>query len=272
MMLGRHIRDLGEGFASRRLRAVFLGSLGLIAFLYPFGLAFVAGGLLPERFSWTASVVIALNGIVVLLSELRSVHVRKAVGLFLFLVGALFVVEYVGSRTGLPFGSYAYTDALGLTVLGVPPVIAIAWYGTVVCTWRIARSATRWGGVWLVAALAGTLAVALDVVLEPVAADIERYWLWEGGRVPLQNYVSWFIFTVLAVFLLDRSSSRAASVPRGLITSAVLIFGMQWTLFVFTNLTNGMVLPVLGSTLLLGLAALVARIRNGRQPGERSPQ
>jgi putative membrane protein len=264
--LGRHIRDLGEGFASHRLRAAFRRSLGLIVFLYPFGIAFVAGGLLPDRFSWTASVVIALNGIVVLLSEFRFVPVRAALRIFGFLVAALFIVEYVGSQTGVPFGRYTYTDVLGARILGVPPVIAIAWYGTVVCGWRIIRGSVARPGPWWTAVLAGVLAVALDVVLEPVAAEVERYWIWDSGHVPLQNYLAWFAFTVVAVRLLEVAAPARSDLPPGLVKSALLIFGMQWTLFVITNLTHGMTLKVLASVLLLGVVRLASRPRHG--PGK----
>jgi len=263
MTLGRHIRDLGEGFASHRLRAAFRGSLGLSVFLYPFGIAFVAGGLLPDRFSWTAAVVIALNGIVVLLSEFRFVPVRAALRMFGLLVAALFLVEYVGSQTGVPFGGYAYTDVLGVRILGVPPVIAIAWYGTVVCAWRIVRSSVAPSGPWRIATLAGLLAVALDVVLEPVATEIERYWIWATGDVPFQNYVAWFAFTVVAVRLLELAAPTRAALPPGLVKSALLIFGMQWTLFVLTNLTYGMTLNVLASVLLLGMVRLTFGLRRG---------
>ena len=268
MILGGHIRELAGGFESRRLRAAFLGTLGLIVFLYPFGIAFVAGGLLPDEYSWAASVVIALNGVVVLLSELRFVPARRAIGAFALLVAILFVAEYIGSHSGFPFGPYAYTDALGLRLAGVPPVIAIAWYGTVLCGWRIVQGAGTRLGIWWSAALAAMLAVALDVVLEPVAAEVERYWLWEGGRVPLQNYVSWFVFTFLAVLLLWSRASGTSAPPSGLVRSAVLIFGMQWGLFVITNLAYSKLVPVLVSGGLLAMAVLLVRLRRGRGPEE----
>ena len=269
MSLDRRFLDLGEGFSSRRVRAAFLVTLGVVLFLYPFGIAFVAGGLLPERFSWTASVIIALNGIVVLLSELRAVPTARALTTFAFLVGLLFAVEYLGSRTGVPFGRYSYTDALGLTLAGVPPVIAVAWYGTVVCSWRIVQKTAPQARRWLKAVLAGLLAVALDVVLEPVAAAVEHYWLWEGGSVPLQNYLSWFAFTFVAVLVLERPGTSMPN--RELVHSAVLILGLQWTLFVLTNLVHGFVLPVLASILLLvvvagGARSSVTRPREARTP------
>ena len=268
MTLGRHIRELADGFSSRRLRAAFLGTMGLIVFLYPFGIAFVAGGLLPDEYSWTASVVIALNGVVVLLSELRFVPARTAIGGFALLVAALFVAEYIGSHTGYPFGPYAYTDALGLRLGGVPPVIAIAWYGTVMCGWRMVQGAGRRPGIWWSAALAAMIAVALDIVLEPVATEVERYWLWEGGRVPFQNYVSWFFFTLLAVLLLSSRASRTSAPPSGLVRSAGLIFGMQWGLFVMTNLAYAALGPVLVSAGVLLMVLLLLRLRRGGGPEE----
>lgn len=263
MHLRRFAAGLGEGFTSQNLRRAFLGTLGFIVFLHPFGLVFVAGGVLPDRFAWTASVIIALNGIVVLLSELRAVPPRRALGVFAVLVAALFLVEYVGSQTGVPFGSYAYTETLGLTIVGVPPVIAIAWYGTVIAGWRIAQAAVGGSRPGAAAFLAGLLAVGLDVVLEPVAATVERYWLWEGGTVPLQNYLSWFVFAALAALVVRRITPGVP--PPGSVKTAVLVLSMQWSLFVLTGLVHGEILPVLASAGIIVLAAVLARIHRATQ-------
>ena len=39
------------------------------------------------------------------------------------------VVERVGTRTGLPFGRYAYTEALRPQIAHVPVIVPLAWFG-----------------------------------------------------------------------------------------------------------------------------------------------
>ena len=187
-----HIRSLLEGgFADRNAAQVYRLSLRALWFFFPFGIPFVAFGLLPSRFSWTGSLVIGLYALTTLGSELRARSPARPILAFALLSAALFAVEYVGVTTGVPFGTYSYTDVLGGLVAGVPVAMALAWYVTVVSTWRIAqrlaggpagRSAVR------VALLSGALTVILDVALEPMAAMITRYWVWEGDAVPAANY------------------------------------------------------------------------------------
>jgi len=254
--------DLLEGFTSRSTRRAYAGALGLLLFFFPFSLVFVVGGVLPERFAWTASVIIVLNGVATLFSEMRGVTAAKAALRFLLLLVVLFAVELFGTRTGLPFGTYAYTNALGLLILGVPLAIPFAWYATVINTWRIAEGILGSRGVrssWPTAVVAGLLTVALDLVLEPMAAWVKQYWLWAGGDVPLQNYLSWFAFSMIAVLWFSLRGEKGRSLHPGHLQSGILLLGVQWVLFVLTDLVNGHVLPVLlsgGLVLFLSVAVL----------------
>ena len=45
---------------------------------------------------------------------------------------------------------------------------------------------------FLIRAVLGALSmVAFDVLIEPVAMAYD-FWQWEGGVIPLQNYIGWF--------------------------------------------------------------------------------
>ena len=262
--LNQHFQSIGAGFPSPAQRSAFFVVLGLVAFLFPFGIVFVSGGLMPERFLWTGSIVIALNGVVVLLSEFRVIPTRIAIWQFLLVVAILFVVEFIGSRTGLIFGRYAYAGVLIPTIMGVPLVIAIAWYGTVVASGRIVQGFGGLRSAWQIGPLAGLLTVALDVVLEPVASGPQQYWLWEAGEIPIRNYVAWFAITVLAAPLLTRAVPARPEVRFGLFISAGIVFSFQWLLFVLSNLKNGQTNPVVVSVLLISLAGLISRLMGMR--------
>ena len=120
-----------------------------------------------------------------------------------------FAVEAVGTRTGVPFGRYHYTDGLGPTLAGVPVVIPLAWammaYPALLVARRIARSRPARVAVGAVAL------AAWDLFLDPqmVAAG---HWQWRSAAptlpgvpdVPLTNYIGWLGAAALLMLLLDR--------------------------------------------------------------------
>ncbi|MGB2958974.1 MAG: carotenoid biosynthesis protein [Bacteroidota bacterium] len=254
---------LRAGFSERKARDLYTASLGLLLFLFPFGLIFLTSGTLPARFSWTASVFIILIGIVTFLSELRLETPGRALTVLISLVVSLFLIELVGVATGVPFGRYAYTDVLGLSVAGVPVAISVAWYAAVMNSMRIAEAGgggSRRGRLLLVAAMAGILTVAQDVALEPAASRVELYWVWGGdGSVPMQNYLSWFFLTFVAVLFLTRGGQPDGEARDGLRVSSLLLFGLQWCLFAVLDLSNGHTLPALVSLGIIGAAGILMR-------------
>jgi putative membrane protein len=254
----RRILDLmGEGFSADGLRTAFLAGVGTLLFFFPFSLLFVAGGLLPHGFAWTASVIIILNGCVTVLSELRHGQAGRTIRDFLVLVAALAGVEWVGVKTGVPFGSYHYTDALPPAVDGIPLAIAFAWYASVANARRLGEAVLgRPSAAWAVALIAGGITLAMDIVLEPMASVVSGYWIWHGEAVPPQNYLSWLVLGTLAsLFLLRTRDGRVEPGPvaRGRQATAAILLGMQWALFAATNVAHGYLLPSLASAFLLAL-------------------
>jgi putative membrane protein len=291
LLAGNFRSTIEGGFADRRVLGLYRASLAAVWFFYPFGIPFVAFGLLPPRFSWTGSIVIGLYALAALSSELRS-HGAPAsdpralaapgpapralatpVITFAVLAAALFTVEFVGVTTGVPFGHYVYTDVLGWRVAGVPVAMALAWYVTVVCTWRIAqrlvdgpagRSRIR------VALLSGVLTVILDVALEPMAAMVTRYWVWEGDAVPLENFAAWFAISFAAAWVLEGASGRREEHP-GLYLNALMLFLMQWFLFALTAVAGGYAMPAAASAAGLAAVAVLFRTRLHTGPASREP-
>jgi uncharacterized membrane protein len=278
-MLGRAggiqqlLQVLVQGFQPGRLRALFLVCVGLVCFLFPFGAVFVAGGLLPRDLAWTASVIIILTALTVLLSEMRAGNAWTAARRFGVLALVLFGVEWLGVHTGYPFGTYQYTPVLGATVLGVPLAIPFAWYATVVNSWRLAQGIlgnhqkrSRIG----VAVMVGILTVALDLILEPMASLVKYYWVWEWGTVPIHNYLSWFVFSSLAAYRLESLRPLDRAAERGAQMSAVILCGTQVALFIMTDAVNSQLLPVIlaAGIALLG-AGLVRRLALALRPSKR---
>ena len=159
------------------------------------------GGTRPEE-AWLASVFLALAGLLVLLGARTRRGALALAGVAVF----GFVVEIVGANTGLPFGAYRYTDALGPRVLGAPLVIGVAWMALVAQSWSlVARlGLTRTLGL-LVAA---TLTTAVDFVIDPLAANQLGYWRWERSGlyygIPATNFAGWLLTSLAALLIFSR--------------------------------------------------------------------
>lgn len=124
-------------------------------------------------------------------------------------------IETLGARTGFPFGFYHYTDRFGPLLGMVPATIPLAWHVVVTNALFIVRAVTPYRSRLAEAALAGLLCTLYDFVLEPFATTVKRYWVWQGGVIPLQNYVAWFVLSGLIVwFSAPTAASRFRQDPR----------------------------------------------------------
>jgi putative membrane protein len=122
-------------------------------------------------------------------------------------------VEALGVATGVPFGSYAYSDSLGWQLAGVPAVIPLAWtmmgYPALLVGRRIASG--RWWGP----AVAGWALASWDLFLDPQMVEA-GHWVWLGQNeiallgVPATNFVAWFAIATVMMTLLWRLGETAA--------------------------------------------------------------
>jgi len=132
-----------------------------------------------------------LCGIVVFLSE--KLEARALIPLVLIFAGGFFA-ELSGVHTGVLFGEYQYGEALGTPIYGIPIVMGMNWYATIVTSSSLAIRITK--NKWLQILLAALLCVGLDLLIEPVAIKYD-FWAWGGGDIPIQNYIAWFVFSVI---------------------------------------------------------------------------
>jgi uncharacterized membrane protein len=107
------------------------------------------------------------------------------------------VVERIGTRTGLPFGRYAYTSALRPQVAGVPAIVPLAWFAMALPAREAAHAALGERSTPATRVLAGAGALtAWDLFLDPQMVG-EGYWVWARRGIyrgiPLGNYLGWFI-------------------------------------------------------------------------------
>ncbi|RYY69672.1 MAG: carotenoid biosynthesis protein [Chitinophagaceae bacterium] len=121
-------------------------------------------------------------------------------------------VEIIGTGTGLLFGEYKYGTVLGTGLQNVPWIIGVNWFIIMYCCGVAVHSLLKNVSDKLseeferplkkIKALSvivdgATLAVIMDWLIEPVAIKL-GYWQWLGeGNIPLFNYVSWFVISML---------------------------------------------------------------------------
>ncbi len=128
---------------------------------------------------------------------------RPAIAAAIVLVGGGFVVELLGHRTGFPFGSYDYTETLGLAVLGVPLYVPLAW---AMMGWP-AFLAGRVSG--RPALIGSAVLVSWDLFLDPQMVG-DGHWRWEQTGwpeihgIPVSNFLGWAFVSALMMLVLDR--------------------------------------------------------------------
>ena len=119
--------------------------------------------------------------------------------LLIFSIG--FLVEAVGVKTGILFGAYQYGETLGLKLMHTPLLIGVNWLMLIYCTTYIAGKYVE--PLYFRSIVAASLMVVYDFALEPAAIRLDM-WSWEGGAVPLQNYLAWFMISFGLSYLAGR--------------------------------------------------------------------
>lgn len=148
-----------------------------------------------------------LAGFLLFISE--KSYIRTTGTLLTILIGG-YLIEYIGVHTGLLFGNYEYGAALGPKINDIPLVIGVNWFCIVIASCSLLYSLRT--HIVLKAILAGVLCTAMDFLIEPVAMKLD-FWDWEGGIIPIWNYVCWFGFASLFSFVhlsLGKSKNKPA--------------------------------------------------------------
>jgi len=103
-------------------------------------------------------------------------------------------VEYLGVNYGLLFGEYQYGENLGLKFQGVPWMIGVNWAMLVLITGAIANKLKL--ATFYKVVFGASLMILLDLPME-IAAPIFDFWEFSGHVAPLQNYLAWFIISLV---------------------------------------------------------------------------
>ncbi|MCO6452108.1 MAG: carotenoid biosynthesis protein [Caldilineales bacterium] len=171
----------------------------------------------------TLAVVLQASAVLALLTHRWGV--ARTIRTATLVVILAWLVEAVGSRSGLPFGEYTYTARLQPQALGVPLLIPLAWLMMLPPAWAVGRVLAgryRTAGFVLISTLAFT---AWDLFLDPqmVMGD---FWQWQepGGYfgIPWLNFGGWLLASALLTFLI-----RPDDLP---IVPLFAVYAITWAL------------------------------------------
>lgn len=153
---------------------------------------------------------------------------KKDIKIFIEVVAITMIIEIIGSKTGIPFGKYDYSDIYGqIGILGVPIFIGIAWY--IILTGISFITKNRW--------LTAIVIIFFDVLLEVFAVK-SGLWTWDDSNfslfgVPIINYITWGVIAFLLYPLVIKQkvnrifATALITVLLGYISATMLIMGYQ---------------------------------------------
>jgi putative membrane protein len=202
--------------------------------------AWIASMIVLPILLWTvgdSALVWATSFSVILLAVAVITILKSAWGLNRALLTAFIVVlmgwliEWLGSNTGFPFGSYSYTERMQPQIGDVPLLIPLAWLMMLPPAWAVAQSILgsidspfRRAAFVLLSALAFT---AWDLFLDPQMVNW-GFWEWHESNalnylgIPLVNYFGWLLAALLMTAVI-----RPLLLPRHTAALLLLIYGMM---------------------------------------------
>jgi uncharacterized membrane protein len=112
-----------------------------------------------------------------------------------------FLIETAGVKTGVIFGSYAYGDTLWPQILNVPVAIGFAWLLMLLSSIAVIQriSLKLISDKWTTIVLVSVLMTFFDFMMEPAAITL-NYWNWQNESVPFQNYLAWFVISIILIY------------------------------------------------------------------------
>ena len=122
--------------------------------------------------------------------QLESKELKSA--FLIFFIGM--ISEMLGVNYGLIFGDYVYLDNLGFKIFGVPVLIGVNWIILTFITGSLSSFIFKNKYVSII--MGAILMIGLDLLIEPVA-PLLGFWIFDLQKVPLQNYIGWFVIGII---------------------------------------------------------------------------
>ena len=182
----------------------------------------------------------------------------KRAALILLALGAFAVgIETFAVKTGWPYGSFDYSDKIGVKYFGVTPwTVPFAWSPLVLGAMALGARPKRSASALCVVA---TLFLLLfDGVLDPGTVS-QGFWKYHAGGlyygVPLSNFGGWILSGLIGAAIFYFLSGKRIDIPLTLVSSVTMIIAFWTSVCGF----SGLWIPaILGAALLVWIWRAVA--------------
>jgi uncharacterized membrane protein len=188
--------------------------------------------LLPSSLVIAGTLVIVLSFTAFSLAHLAySRGTRAALELLLLCVIVCGGLEVLSVQTGIPFGRYIYSGALGPGIFGVPFLVPLCW---LMMAYPVIRLSELLAVGWWRIPCASLALTAWDLFLDP---QIVRTGLWTWldpgfyAGIPLQNYVGWLVTALLLFTLWFSGPGKNSQGPPRDVLGALPHLAYLWTWF-----------------------------------------
>lgn len=209
------------------------------------GILFIAGFLFVDpdpRYSTVSMLFILLLALPSFGVLIRWLGIR--LGLFILVLFSLLplIVEAVAVLTGIPYGRFSYSQAIGPVFFGLVP-LSVAFAYLPVLLGGTALSCRGSGNKFSRAVfLSGGFILLADLVIDPAAVHA-GFWTWENPGlyygIPLSNFIGWaltgLIYSWLFLALVSKSARPLYCPPAPMAASLLLIMAL-WSGYLFRNL------------------------------------
>lgn len=217
-------------------------------------------------FAGLTDMIFLLFGALCLLKEGYHIYKKKIFYAFAWVACISGIVEGIGTLTGVPFGSYVYTDNFGWKFFGIVPLsIPLAWWIVLFPLFEITRKWVK--SVYLRPICTAFLCVWTDFLLEPMATIVRGYWLWDDQSwyygVPLINFGGWLLLSlVLSTGVEIILPKPSQSIDWFRLLKIYFVFFCVTFIFLISsivNLPDFAVVTLIGVSLLVTTATLVVK-------------
>lgn len=242
-----------------QLRFVLMAAWVLVMVSIPIVRWVVGDGVLH----WSVIAGVALQAAAVLAVLHGAWGGKETLRVAAIVIPLAWLVERIGSTTGVPFGAYHYTATLAPLLGGVPLVIPPAWLMMLPAAWAVAAVITGRSCGWQFVVVAALAFTAWDLFLDPQMVAW-GYWVWAepGGYfgIPWVNYLGWFAAAALITLAVRPRRLEPGQALRPLVG----VYAITWFLqSVGLALFWGMPGPGLAGCLGMGIFVVIS-LRNLR--------
>lgn len=144
----------------------------------------------------------------------------------IFIIG--FAIEAIGVATGVLFGNYNYGELFSFKIFETPILIGVNWLFLSLSAFGVVQYFTNKSYFLIV--IPALIMTGLDFFIEPVAMKL-GFWNWENNIIPLQNFVMWFITSIVIHSIIFYIKLKInAKVSAAIIVAQFIFFGALYLL------------------------------------------